>query len=82
MPPKPRSAAELRLLGAPTSVLNSKWLELIFAGPSSAVSSNDSSAEVLPFKLPPKLPTNEEVTKLYFFYPGVYKIPKNVISGP
>ena len=63
--PVSRSAAEVPLLGLPSSVLSAKWIERYASAEQSSSSSTGSS--VLPFKLPPKLPTREEVLKLYWF---------------
>ena len=63
--PVSRSASEVPLLGLPSSVLSPKWIERYASTEQSSSSSTGSS--VLPFKLPPKLPTREEVLKLYWF---------------
>ena len=59
MAPKLRTDTEIQLLGNPASVLNEEWI--------TAMETDTSTDCILPFRLPRKLPTRGEVTKLYWY---------------
>ena len=59
MAPKLRNDAEIRLLGNPRSDLSEEWMI--------AIETDSSTDSLLPFKLPAKLSTRGEVTKLYWY---------------